>query len=509
MNTRSLRFAHLAALLALAAGLGALIPAAPAAAQQSTGWALPQVIPGYDEQNRAANDVNPPVLIADRNRTVHSFNSLWTQTFKDIYYSQWTPDSGWTIPVDILLAPTGQARVLGVFLDDAGIFHLIFFGGDDVRAGIYYSSAPAVLAGQPSAWSSPLLIGQAARAPSLGGIIGDGKGFLAVLYNGNLEGTGVYETRTSDGGANWSRAEVVFQTGDDTLIPWALSLIKDDQQVYHAAWTVVNQGGNGEAIYYAALDSPAQRWRVPVLMARLRAYEVDWPSLVSYDGQLIFVFNDDAPTTRYMRISDNAGRTWTDAARLFPHEGEFGAAAFAVDSNNTLRMYLGNRIGNPAVHGMWQSTWQNDRWSDLEPVTSGPRVISLPGGNGFDPTYPRSVVVNGNTILLVWRTDPGAGPNGLWYTFRRVNAPELPAEPLPTARPALLAGSTRTALQTAQAGGADDAAGPTSTPTAMPPPTETAPETSAASPNAVLLIGTIPAALLLVVVILVARLRRL
>ena len=32
----------------------------------------------------------------------------------------------------------------------------------------------------------------------------------------------------------------------------------------------------------------------------------------------------------------------------------------------------------------------------------------------------------GNVILVTWRTDPAAGDNGVWYSFEKIDAPELP-----------------------------------------------------------------------------------
>ena len=106
-------------------------------------WSLPQRIPGYtiDVDNL------PPDLIADRNNTVHSFASEWIEDGGRqlvIVYSSWTLDGGWTKPVDIIISPVKEARILGVALDDFGMFHLIFFGGEEPSGDLYYTQAPAL-----------------------------------------------------------------------------------------------------------------------------------------------------------------------------------------------------------------------------------------------------------------------------------------------------------------------------------------------------------------------------
>ncbi len=67
--------------------------------------------------------------MADHNRTVHAFVSQWVQDGSRrlaIVYRQWTLKGGWTRPVDIILAPTGNAGILGAFLDATDHLHIIY-----------------------------------------------------------------------------------------------------------------------------------------------------------------------------------------------------------------------------------------------------------------------------------------------------------------------------------------------------------------------------------------------
>ena len=179
-------------LLLAALFLLCVVNSLPVAAQASIiRWSPQQRIPGYFDRTL------PPYLIADQNRTVHAFTS---QKYGDgadsqviIVYNRWTMAQGWTKPVDILISPVYEARIMGVLLDQSGIMHLLFFGGNDNGATIYYAKAAAVNAGQAPAWSTPVPIGDNAITPSIAALAGDNKGHLVVVYNGNQgEGNSLY-----------------------------------------------------------------------------------------------------------------------------------------------------------------------------------------------------------------------------------------------------------------------------------------------------------------------------
>jgi hypothetical protein len=98
-----------------------------------------------------------------------------------------------------------------------------------------------------------------------------------------------------------------------------------------------------------------------------------------------------------------------------------------IDSNNELHLFWGQRIsGNPDIHGMWHSRLINQRWTEPDAVVKGPLIRDPEGNGGFDPYHAQAVVSQGNVVLVAWRTDPAAGPNGVWYSFEKLDAPELP-----------------------------------------------------------------------------------
>lgn len=422
------------------------------ATAQEYQWSLPQRVPDYEDEARA------PFMVVDQNQTVHAFSQNSVDGMIAVTYRQWSLDQGWTPPTDVLLLPGQKPLVMiGAFLDQRGIVHIVCFGGNDRSADLYYAQAPLERAAQATAWSYPRIIGEAATSPASGDIVGDGEGNLFVLYSGRLDGNGVYALHSTDGGATWSEPVAIFLSyrGDDK--PWSLYTYLDDAHRLHIVWTVVNGTGNGQAIYYTQVTMEGNKLRrmASQKLAIIDGQSANYPSIIGYHDQLIVIYQNSKPVTRFMRLSSDNGQTWTDPVRLFPHIGDYGPASLVKASNQQVHMLLGNRINDPAtginIHGMWHSVWQGNAWSELAPVIAGPAVKPTQGdiGEGFDPHFPRAVVSQGNLILVTWSNDHGF--NGVWHSALQLDSPALPVMALPTVMPTAVVQPTPTATATAPA----------------------------------------------------------
>jgi hypothetical protein len=405
-----------------------------AGAQRPNQWSPQQQIPGYKAETL------PPYLVPDQNRTIHAFSS---QQVGDegreiaIIYSQWTLEQGWNVPVDILLSPIKhEARLLAAFLDQTGMMHVIFFGGDNTEANIYYSKAPAVNAGQASAWSAPDIIGEGALDPANGALAGDDKGNLVILFSGSQLGNGLYGVYSSDGGSTWSDPTPIFLTENDQLWPSDSTVYLGESGQLYTVWSTYDIAGHGVAVYFASLGVGHTQWSDPLQLAAGTGLGVSQPNVIEYEGDmLIAYYNSEGNALWLIRSSDN-GQNWTLPVRIAPnHIGRNGAVSMVRDSNDILHLLFGERVpGSPDIHGMWHTTYQNNRLSAVESVVSGPLIVDKVGDKGFDPGDARAVISQGNVILVTWRTDPGNGINGVWFSYSILNAPELPLMPLPTPR---------------------------------------------------------------------------
>ena len=193
--------------------------------------------------------------------------------------------------------------------------------------------------------------------------------------------------------------------------------------------------------------SPPRRWNDPVEIAQGAEggiLGVQSPSLIEHDGELFVMYDNGIPeqgVVRLIRRSNDGGRTWSEPVRPFSGlVGGNGPAAFVVDSNNDLRIFFGQRtVGAVAtqIHGMWYSQWHDvtKSWGGVKSIVSGPLVQDIEGDLGFDPSAARSTVSQGNLLMVVWRTDPGNGNNGAWFSYTELETPYLPLVELPTPVP--------------------------------------------------------------------------
>lgn len=400
--------------------------------QRLENWSPQQRIPGYKTKT------HPIFIIADQDRTVHAFCS---QTVGEenpqtaIVYNQWTLNQGWTQPVDILLPPLrNEARLLGAFLDQTGMMHVLFFGGDNTNAKIYYSRAPAVNSGMADAWSSPIVVGDDALDPENGAIIGDNKGNMVIIYSGKTYGNGLYVIYSADYGESWSKPDLYFQTYDEQLTPFDSKVVISQSGQVFAVWSVYDVTGNGISAYFARLNLTQRQWSDPLNLAPRGWGGLYLPNIIEYDGNLIVTFYSSTENAHWMVQSSDYGQTWMDPVRIAPNLiGRNGAVSMVIDSNNVLHMLFGERRpGKTDIHGVWHVTYVKGHLDPVQAVVSGPQVVDKVNGKGFDPVNVQAVISQGNVLLVTWLTDPGIGNNGVWYSFSILNTFEMPLKPLPT-----------------------------------------------------------------------------
>ena len=422
-------------------------PARRAAAQSSEAWPKQQTIPGF------ADGTWPPILVADENRMVHALASQALDGEEEetyIIYSRWTLADGWSTPNDILLSPLkGRAEVMDALIDEQGVIHLAFFGGDNTAANIYYAQAEAAQAQRATSWSVTKLAGENAVSPPNAALLWEQQGRLILLYNGNSEGNGVYVTYSSDYGRSWSDAAVVSlsSTADEDLWPYDISMALDGSGTIHAIWNTLNLGGQGRGVFYSRLGSGSNEWSAAIELSRndpVLDLGTMTPVIAAHGDTIVALYNVYGKIV--MRKSTDGGVSWSDAAEVFPRQvGVNGRLSLVVDGSGGVHVFFGQRItGNPDIHGMWHSTLQGDRWLEPEAVVSGPQVVDQRGNRAFDPYAARAVVSQGNTLLVTWRSDPGLRGNGVWYSHRTLDLPEQPVEsyPQPTATSAPVATPT-------------------------------------------------------------------
>jgi hypothetical protein len=204
-----------------------------------------------------------------------------------------------------------------------------------------------------------------------------------------------------------------------------------------------------------------------------------------------------SPCERRMRISYDDGRTWTNPVEPFhPSRGEYGAAEFAIDSEDILHVIFGDRARGRTL---WHGVWQNGLWAEPEPIV--PPIesqIYQEGPENFFPQRPHAALVNGNVLLVTWQTDRGHVHNGTWYSSTTLSAPELPVIPLPSIQ--------ETSIPLARTISA--APDPTTTPESIPAIQDDLPRYSIDNPGSSLVLAVFPVVAVIAAVLIFQELLR-
>ncbi len=401
----------------------------PATAQGIEQWTLPRQIPNYDDTARA------PFLAADRNRTVHAFSYEAVSPVRSaIVYRKWSVETGWSPRVDIILPDLGSGinTIQGAFADNNGVLHLIYYNGAEKEGDIMYSRALASIADRATSWSVPIPVGKGGGPLPFAGLTGDENGRLLIVYSGQINGIGLYQVHSEDSGNTWSEPSPIYIINEENLWPSSIRFTWDDTGQIHMVWSIVNDTGVGTEVHYARTDPSTYQWTNEIVLARREEgeYSTQWPSIITNGDDLIVIYQDSFPATRWMVRSQDGGETWQLPVRPFPQVGEYENAILLKDGSGTIHMILGNRTSEPEIHGMWHSRWLGDGWAPLEPLISGPITPT------FDPSAPQAIISQGNVLLATWWHNVRKEDlSGAWYSYAYLDAPELPVVPLPSPTP--------------------------------------------------------------------------
>jgi len=410
-----------------------------ATAQVESEWSTAQIIPIYE------NDY-PPYMVSDQNRTVHAFyDKKLNEGGKAILYRYWKQETGWSLPVDILLPyPTINNPVQGVFLDKAGMFHIIYYQGSNISGNLYYSRALGEEVSHPQAWQTPKEVGVRAYPLPDASFIGDGSKNLYIIYSGVRDGMGIYEVHSDNEGDSWSEPKTIQLITQKEIFPANIEVALDRHGNLHAVWSIVSDRAIGQEIYYAKRDVDSAQWSTPYRIAAREGndYAADWASIIEFNDELILMYMDGSkpsgiPPNRWMRRSRDGGQTWSPPLQTFSHVGEYGSAVMLIDSNQTLHIIVANRVGNPPISGMWHGVWLGDKWSDLVLITakSPQQAVSSGSYEGvINASRPKAIVSQGNLILATWWHDMRDRPNAA-YSYKMLSSPELLVKTLPAPVP--------------------------------------------------------------------------
>lgn len=364
-QSRQPAFKLVGLLLVLEMGLTVTLPERENNVQVAGQWSRPVVI--YET---AEGGIRSPVLVADKTGRTHAF--WWViesssadpdQEMQAIYYAR-ESDGEWSTPVDILVS--NGARFPTAAIDPSGSLHVLWQGS----LNQYFTSRASVeVALSARAWSPPVALGS---GNIRGQITADNLGSLHVVYPGPGS-EGVYYQVSSDRGEIWSSASNVSSTrSQDASADWARASVGVDGNV-HVVWTEFRlpNGWPPTGVYYSRSDDGGATWTNPeeiagegydqisIAIAGDETVHVVWNGMAGIDG-------------RYHRLSTDGGRTWSEIAMITARGATSGPPQIAVDSSETL--HLLTSFDGCAQYASWQP--EKMEWTQLQCISGADAMAS-------------------------------------------------------------------------------------------------------------------------------------
>jgi len=375
-------------------------------------------------------DAWAPAIAADKAGNVHV---VWSQTMTDrveggegdtLFYARWDGE-GWSWPVDVLVSPRGAgAEFPDLAVTPDGTLHAVW-GTGGTSSQLMYAHAPACCADHPKNWSQPVSLGMPVNLTTA--LVADDRGRLHAAF-ASLETGNIVYRRSDDGGATWPVwADIIGEMHRDDEYTASPRLAVDGRGRVHAVWTVLPWAGR--LVMYARSDDGGDVWNELQVIdsADREDYEEGYgPILIDIEvhgEDEVHLMWDGAPTVERNHVwSFDGGDTWAGPDLLFPEFSRVGRSGWndmVVDSTGTL-----HAVALGPLYDIWPG---------------GDPFSSTPIGQGRETEgaeWLRIALSLGNQLHVVWQ-DKGSGqPYPVWYvTGEIVEAPAVAAQPLPISMP--------------------------------------------------------------------------
>lgn len=352
-----------------------------------------------------------PYLVADGHGRIHLF---WTQDsaqrcclgsgqFSVLRYAQYS-DGIWKDPIDLVRVEGGRVDAASACVDPSGHLHVAFVRNGQAGS-IYYMRVEAEDALSSDGWSAPreLMIDQP-RTNRIR-LRADGAGVLHLVFSRTSGTKGIFYSRSTDGGADWSESTQLDPDIPEEETPQIFQFETDPQGGLHVAWNYYSQS-DGEAVgrwlrYARSLDG-GMTWSEPFTLDEFELNEdpltdsVRTPHGIVFTGDQVHVVWTGGPpggptgVGRKYRMSPDRGSTWENIeTNIFNAWGEQNGDGLASDETGRVHWVgLVRRFVGPGQlwEGLWGADWDG-QWSEpsqvvrtLSPGIDSPRLASTADG---------------------------------------------------------------------------------------------------------------------------------
>lgn len=291
---------------------------------------------------------------------------------------------------------------------------------------------------------------------------------------------------SEDGGQRWSEPIVVVQARSPGEFVTDVEMTVGNDDSLHIVWAYrCAEGNTCYAVGYSKSEDRGYTWAEPIVLAESKSVQ---PVVAVYDSQVHAVWNGTVDISkRFHRYSNDRGASWSPTSIVSdgPLGGILGAPGLAIDSDGKVHTVLAT--GSAILY----ACWDGQSWSRPVPVRQ----------SVGDVGYPSLIVTEGNRLHAVWHE----GVRKIWYATAQLGTPRVETS-FPPSR--LSPNDTMRLVSEERSPTAAPDLQVTPTSQVAPPlvPDITEPRASLGQSSA-LLIGILPAALVVIGAVLVLRIR--
>jgi hypothetical protein len=337
-------------------------------AQSGADWSAPANV-------SAGIATTPPqgwgaVIAADRDGAVHA---TWPECSLDedgcksdtIYYSVWR-EGAWSQPIDILAAPVGEGVVTqSLTADPYGRLILVWMG----NRGLNFSIADVAEAGSARGWTTTTLATQDAVRTS--DLFIDESGVFHLVYIANDRVT-MYSA-SEDAALNWTEPVVVYTEDRRDAAAMAPKVAADDNGFVSACWSITSEAANWGPVGVRFVNSTdgGTTWGPVQALVEDSGYGSCALLLDSEERLHAFWLGSGDIGGRYHRWSTDGGVSWTETQVVMaPGEitGFPGAPRLLEDSSGIVHVVFSGY--GPAGEQIWHARWARQSWTRPLPISA-------------------------------------------------------------------------------------------------------------------------------------------
>jgi hypothetical protein len=395
--------------------VGISLSTLPLFAQAAKDWSEPMRLGLWDEDTLP----NFPVLVSDPFGRLHVVTVRNYQGEKSsglIIYSR-LDDKRWTTPVDVLASPNGRiADVERLAAGEDGSLYLLWSENNN---GLFWSHSSSLDATSATAWNTRLLMPGA----TLGDFVVNGENVDLLYVDKNRD---IYFQSSTDNGESFSQNVLIWSPKTNDQATFTVRLARGEDNILHAAWTETdaNLNWNPSGVWYARSLDGGKTWQDFLNIPDQGSY-----ANIGFDSHrnihLLWNHNVSSEDGRYHAMSVDGGKTWSKPEVIFPGlSGRTGFPQLVLDNAGILHQFTSGR-GLGLEGGIYHSLWLGDRWGT-------PVLISkpVPEDNNEGPTV---AITSGNLFHVAWRNNFNI--HDVLYSFDKTDAPEKPVLPMPVTLP--------------------------------------------------------------------------